>query len=436
MTHLKPALKSILVCVVLVMPGLSVAGPTTVFETGGPIRASEMNTNFSNLDQRLISIETSDNEEIAIDCAADIDAFINTVVADKTTYILTGMCNGPIWIEDRRSITIQGDGNGSKDDGIILKTGLIDPPYGALGVWDSKGIVLDNLVLSAANYVSKTYSFGDNVATLSAGNQSKISASDVDFIGGDYSVNVYAQAMLRLGAGITVTGFNRGGLSASTGALIRTHDDITVTGIVDVSTDDYINAVSTVSNGIVQIRGGGTFSAGTTTRVTDSSGFAIYPAAVWAGDNGTIQVLDDSNPTVFDGAVETGYSAAIRIHGNTTIHGVLAAYHSSTIKVDDIVQDSGEVWAGDGGYLRIESSTITPGDTDGFDDSINLYRSGRARINNSTLNLGGINISAFGFTVLNLRGTTTLGTDGVDCGEGRNVNIQNTVTSAPVICDF
>jgi hypothetical protein len=403
---------------------------------------ADISNNYSDLDQRIIDLgqlvaDQSNGipQDVALDCVADPDAFLNTPINSHTTYILTGMCNGPIWIENRRGITLKGDGVGSKNDGIILQPGLTEHPYAVLGVWDSKAIVLDDLELSAINYRSKTYSFGDNVASLSAGNQSKINASNVNFIGGDYSVEAYAQAMLRLGAGIQITGFNRAGLGASTGGLIRTHDDITVTGIVDNSTDDYINAVYAVSNGVVEIRDGGTFTAGTTTRTIDSNGFTIYPAAVWAGENGSIRVRDGINPAVFNGAVEAGYSASIRIFGNTTIHGLLAAYHGSTIRVDNIVQDSGEVWAGDNGYLRIESSTITPGDTDGSpDDSISLYRNGIARINNSILNLGGINISAYGFTVLNLRGTTNLGADGVDCGDSRNVSIFGSVTLGTVSC--
>jgi len=418
---------------------LFAAVPNT-FSAGEPAVAARINENFNDLDQRVIDLgqlvadqSNGIKVDVALDCGADADAFLNTPINSHTTYTLTGMCNGPIWIENRRKIRIQGDGVGSKNDGIILQAGLIDHPFGALGVWDSKAIRLDDLVLSAANYVSKDYGTYSNVATISAGNQSKINATNVDFIGGDWSVNVYRQAHLRLGAGNTVTGFNRTGLTADSGGLIRTMEDITVTGIVGTSTEDYITAVNATSNAIIQIRNGGTFTAGSTTRTVDSNGFAIYPAAVWVGDNATLNVSDGSNPTVFNGAVESGYSAMIRMRGST-IHGVLGVYHSSVVHMTNTTQDLGEVWVGDGGYLRVESSTITPGDTDGFAESISLYRHGRARINNSTLNLGGINASAFGFTLLQLRGTTNLGTDGVDCGESRNVSIHNTVTRGTVSC--
>jgi len=241
---------------------LFAAVPNT-FSAGEPAVAARINENFNDLDQRVIDLgqlvadqSNGIKVDVALDCGADADAFLNTPINSHTTYTLTGMCNGPIWIENRRKIRIQGDGVGSKNDGIILQAGLIDHPFGALGVWDSKAIRLDDLVLSAANYVSKDYGTYSNVATISAGNQSKINATNVDFIGGDWSVNVYRQAHLRLGAGNTVTGFNRTGLTADSGGLIRTMEDITVTGIVGTSTEDYITAVNATSNAIIQIRNG------------------------------------------------------------------------------------------------------------------------------------------------------------------------------------
>ena len=65
------------------------------------------------------------------------------------------MCNGPVWISSRDNIVIEGDATGSRDDGIILPAGLVENPYGAIGIWDSASVSLDNLTLSAENYVSQ-----------------------------------------------------------------------------------------------------------------------------------------------------------------------------------------------------------------------------------------------------------------------------------------
>ena len=165
----------------------------------------------------------------------------------------------------------------------------------------------------------------------------------------------------------------------------------------------------------------------------DSSGFTIYPASVWVSDNATLNVRNASNPAVFNGAVEAGYSAMIRMNGNAEIHGVLGAYHSSVMRLDSITMDGGEIYSGDGGYIRVESSTLTP-TSSLYSVYFELYRNGRARINNTTVNLNGTNIGVYGFSVLNLRGSTDLGTDGVDCGDGRNVSIQSSVTLGDVSC--
>jgi hypothetical protein len=409
------------------------------FSAGDPAVANHINDNFTDLDQRIIDLgvavadqSNGINQDVPLNCDDDADAFLNAPINSHTTYILTGMCNGPIWISDRSNVTIMGDASGSKDDGVILPASLLEDPFAAIGAWRAKAVTLENLTVDASNYVSKNYDFGNNVAALSAGFQSYVTVTEVDFLGGDWALDVFDLAMLRLKAGVSVTGFNRGGLNSDGGANIRVDEPITVTGIVNTSTDDYINALNAGRNGTIKINNGGTFTAGTTTETIDSQGFTIYPAAVWAGDNGSILVQDGSSPTVFNGAVESGYSATIRMRGDTTIHGVLGAYHNSVMHLTDIVQDGGEIYAGDGGYMRIESGTLTPVST--FNSAFDLYRNGRARINNSTLILGGKNISVSSFSVLNLRGTTNLGTDGIDCGDSQNVSIRNSVVHGPISC--
>ena len=267
-----------------------------------------------------------------------------------------------------------------------------------------------------------------NIAALTSGQQAYVRAENVDFLGGDFALDIYSQSQLDIREGVTVTGFNRAGLSAFSSGVIIVHEDITVSGLVDTSTEDYAQAIHASANGVVQIRNGGSFTGATTTETTDSNGFTIYPASVWISDNATLNISDSSNTAVFNGAFEAGYSAMIRVNGNTVIDGVLAAYHSSVIWMRDVTQSGGEVWAGDGGYMRVESSTLTPGDTDGYDINFELYRSGRARINNTTINLNGTNMGVWGYSVLNLRGSTSLGTDSIDCSDGRGLSIRDSVT--------
>jgi hypothetical protein len=236
---------------------------------------------------------------------------------------------------------------------------------------------------------------------------------------------VYRNAIVRLREGVSVTGFNSAGLSVFMGAHIHTEADITVTGIVGASTENSTGAISASANGTVQIRNGGTFTAGSNSQTQDLSPDDIYPAAVWAGDNGTVRVHGGSNPAVFNGAVESGYGGMVRMTGDTTIHGVIGVYHSGVMLLDGVDQDTDTIWVGDGGYLRVESGSLLP--LSFYDYPIDLYRAGRARINNTTINLGVKDITVGTYSILQLRGSTDLGGANIDCSG--LVSIRDTVTN-------
>jgi hypothetical protein len=412
------------------------------FTAGEPAVAAHMNDNFNDLDDRIIDLgvtvadqSNGINQEVALDCEEDANAFFDTPINSHTTYILTGMCNGPIWISGRSKVTIMGDESGI--NGVILQGGLTEHPYTAIGAWRSKRISLENLTVDSSNYVSKNYSFGDNVGTITAGEQSQVAVTNVHSIGGDYAVEAYSQSLLRINEGVSITGFNRAGLAASSGSVIRVHKEITVSGVVGTSTDDWGGqAISAGGNSFVQIREGGSFTGSTSSVTHDADdGQLIYPVSVWVYDNGTLNVKSGSNPAVFHSGIENGYSSMIRMEGNAIIHGIIGVYHSSVMRLNNIVQDGGDIWAGDGGYMRIESSTLTPVSIyDPANHNFSLYRAGRARVNNTTINLGDSNLNIFGLELLQLRGSTSIGTAGIECGEYWNVQIAESVTHGPVSC--
>ena len=379
----------------------------------------------NDIDTRVTTIEGGQTD-IAIDCSANANAFLITTIKNNTTYTLNGMCNGPIWIEDRKNVTIQGDATGSKDDGVILQAGLTVQPYAAIGVWQSRAITLDNLTVSAANYVSETYVFGDNVSALQVGNDSYTEVSNVDFVGGDYSVHVYNDGQLVVSSGVTITGFNLGGLTAYNHGLIRTLNDITVTGLVGTSTDDGSTALQATNNAIVEIRDGGSF-AGPTVAVQD------YRTTIWAGDNGTVRIKDGTNPTVITGGVASGTSAMIRIEGNTTITGYIAAYHLGYTRIAGTTQSGGLLEAGDGGMLRFDSSMLAPTSIPFPAFPVDIYRMGKLRATDTSFNLGGNDVVLSGFGYINLRGTTDLGGADINCHDRRLVNIRASVTNVGTI---
>jgi hypothetical protein len=429
---------SILAGVILITPGISPAvtpgsaqaAELHEFSKGKPARAAEVNENFDNLDQRLLKLESSQMSEQAIDCNSDANALLNTILQNNTSYTLSGMCNGPILIDNRRDITLKGDASGSKDDGVMLPAGLTEHPYGAVVVLKSSAIKLDNLTLSASNYVAQTYPFGENVASLSAGDQSWIDITNVDFTGGDYSVDVYNGAQLSLHQGVTVNGYNRAGLSAYNHALIRTHDDITVSGIVGASTESYPYAISAIANSIVEIRHGGSFSGASGQPIDE------YATAVWSGDNSTIRFGNSDNPTTVNGSIESAYSSMVRIDGNLTLNGALAAYHRGYIRATGVTQSGGPIYAGDAATIRTEAASLTPVNMDYPATPIDVYRQGNLRMNNTTANLGGNALSVSSFAIINLRGSTDLGGADIFCHDPNQISLQGSVTGVGNVSCF
>ena len=359
--------------------------------------------------------------EIAVNCTADANAFMGNIIQDNTTYILTGMCNGPIWIENHRNVTITGDGDGDKDDGVMLPADLVANPFGAIGAWNSQIVKLENLTVSAANYVTQTYSFGSNVSSLIAGDQSFIEVSDVDFVGGDYSVSIYNESQLNVNEGVSILDFNSAGLSAYNGSLIRTNHVTTVTGLIGGSNQTYTYAILAENNSVVEVKGGGSFSG--------ASGvpFDEYPNAVWSGDNSTIRFGVGANPTVVHGSIESAYSSMVRISGNLTLNGALAAYHRGYIRAVDIIQSNGEVYAGDAASLRIESSELSPSSTNFPCCGMEAYRQGNMRLNKTKVNVLGDDHTIYvsGFSVLDIRGEgSDLGGADISCHDANQIRIR------------
>jgi len=239
-------------------------------------------------------------------------------------------------------------------------------------------------------------------------------------------VHVYNDGMLTLREGNTVAGFNIGGLTAYNHGLIRTLDDITVTGLAGTSNQGDPNALQATNAGIVEIRNGGTF-----TGPTGDEQDPAYHTAVWASDNGTIRIKAGANPTVVNGGVASSMSAVIRVEGNTTVNGYVAAYHLGYTRIAGTTQFGGLVEAGDAGYLRFDSGFLNPS------APIDIYRMGKMRAGDTDMNIAGSEISVTGFGMLNLRRGTTLNGADISCHEPGLVSIHGSITDVGTVsCYF
>jgi hypothetical protein len=416
--------------VTFILPGLAAATPPDGVSHGKPARESIVMQRFEAMEQRLLALESGMPQQVSIDCNADVNAFLGTTIRSNTIYTLSGMCNGPIWIDNRHDIVIQGDNSGSGDDGVLLPPGLAEHPVGAIALWKSTAIRLDNLALSADNYVNQTYSFGENVAALGVAEQSWAEVADVAFSGGDFSVDVNNGAQLSLRQGVSIVGYNRAGLSAYNHGLIRTHDDISVSGIVGRSTETYPYAIVAINNSIVEITAGGNFSGASGQPVDE------YPTAVWSGDNSSIRFSNSANPTTVNGSIESAYSSMVRISGNLTLNGALASYHRGYIRATGLTQSGGPIYAGDAATIRFESSRLTPPNATFPWATLDIYRQGNLRMNDTEVNLNGNTIYVSGFGFLNLRGETDLNHANISCHDRHQISIRPSVDNVGFVNCF
>lgn len=117
---------------------------TDTYITGDTLTAGTLDNIKSAVndnDARITAIEAG-AADIAVDCTSDTNAFHNTTIQSNMTYILTGICNGPIWVGQGKNVTIQGDITGATLSG-----------SGSSGVLFMRGatVVLRNLTIDAAS---------------------------------------------------------------------------------------------------------------------------------------------------------------------------------------------------------------------------------------------------------------------------------------------
>lgn len=352
------------------------------FATGDPILASEMNANFDALDTRLLALEGSSStaQTINIDCDTDANAFANTTITDNTTYVLTGMCNGPIEVFRKRNVFIHGDATGTKDDGVMLQSGLTTNPYAAVAFWESSG-ELSNLTIDASNYVTAGSGYqwanaGALDGAVSVGQTSILRIYDTDILGGDYALNVYRSSYAKTYSNVNITGFNLAGVSASMNSHVELSDAISVIGNSS-STSSSPEVVTCGRNSHVDIKNGGTFTPATATTPDYPSSLSVY-------ENGTIRVRSGSIQAAFNERINASSGGQIRILGNTavttggidannggqvrfengTVAGGLDASDGSQIRFKNSSQSGGVVYANRNSVIRIDGSSSI--DTTGY----------------------------------------------------------------------
>ncbi len=410
MKHLNTNIKLIIVSVMAIVPGLTIAAVPHAFTSGDPIVASEMNDNFNDLDSRATSHDTGfgvhetrlnaldargnageatlidhefrivaieagntgqQGQTVAVDCIADPEALRNLAVqtvaavdgvdftfyalpGDKTTYMLTGFCNGPVSLINRRNVELIGARSDKTLDGIRLPGLITVNPFATVGVYTSN-VSIHHLTLDALNYVAGSGNpWGSGISNLSVGQGSVVKVHDTDLKGSDWGLDVWKNSYAKTYQNVTITEFNGTGAGATWGAHVELRNAITVTGRVG-TTETYPAALGVYNGGTIDFKGGGVVTPAT-------GGSAIQSYAFSAFHGSTIRVR--GNAATLQGDIESGANSTARVQDGATITGNVDVYDGSYLRMQNITQSGGYIWTGRNGTLRIDGASTV--DVTGF----------------------------------------------------------------------
>ena len=348
-------------------------------------------------DIRISAIEDGDSGtgvDTDVNCVDNPLALKNTTLTPGTTYVLTGMCDGPVRIsEPAGTYSFRGDATGIKDDGIISPPGQVeDYVFSAYGPISAS---FHNLTISGANYTSLG---GVYVTTVYVTGNSSLSLNEVDVVGGDNGVNADS-AYIAIGDGVNITGFREEGLIALNGGNIRVDDFISVTGAAN-ELGDFSVAMDATRNGSIVISGGGIFTAGT----DDGSNPDYESISMSANGNGTIRIRN-SNAVTLTGAIEAIRSSEIRIQSGGTIVGAISATDQSHVRVRNVTHSGGNITAISGSGFTARNSTLS----DNSSDWIGVQQVSTMSLRDTTVgnSSGAASINVFHHGFLSLQGAAT-----------------------------
>jgi hypothetical protein len=353
---------------------------------------------------RITAIEASVGTDIAVDCIANPLALQNTTLRPGNTYVLTGMCNGPIRLSEAAgSYNFRGDDSGTKDDGIISPPGQTEgyvfSAYGPVSV------SLENLTISGANYTSQVDAY---VTTIELTGNASAMLNDVDVVGGD--IGVWASsAYLSIGGVVNVTGFREEGLLAAYGGSIKVNDFITVQGALN-EPGDYSTAMDALRNGSIVISGGGIFSAGG----DDGTNPDYERGAMEANGNGTIRIR--KSDVTLTGSIWAGRSSEITILSGGTIAGDISASDQSHVRIQNMDHSGGSISSTNGSGFTAFNSMLNQGSNADtiYVQGASTMTLGNTDVGNSS-GIGSIEVAHHGF--LSLQGTTNLNGRIINCAD-------------------
>jgi len=359
--------------------------------------------------------------EVRVNCADNSDALKNMELYPGNTYVLTGVCDGPVSVSQRAGhYRFVGDADGDKDDGITLPPG--ETGYFTFGFYGPIHAELDNLIIDASNYSSAA----DDIwaAPVYVENGATVEISHVDVVGGDGGIFADA-AYVYIGDKVSVTDFRQTGIGSGNGGYTFISQPVTVAG-ANGEPGDYSEALSAYRNGILVVRRGGSFTAGTDDG--SNSDFERYSAI--ATDGGSLRVRNEGDIDL-DGYIGAFRLGSIRIQTGT-LNGGIWSGDQSHVRVENLQQSGGDIEAWRGSGIRADYSNLSDGTT----DPIYIGQMSTMRINGGSIdNASGTGfIETYSYGQVSLRDMADISDRNIVCSDGRSFSPGNGINIGTVDC--
>ncbi len=326
-----------------------------------------INDNAADIDSLESGIRPGDRTFINVDCDANPDVLQQPPYTDNfypyTTFIITGDCNGPFYLESDGIRIVGAEPN--RGASIVLPASAPVPGDGAVFADGAHDVRLENLTVDASAWGTFAVAGGTDAAGIYLRN-AFMRVKNVDIIGGLYGANPFRNSILRFEGTVNITEFVNAGLS------VGDHSQFNSRGQVNISTTrtdgtNYIIGVETYRQGIVDFRAG----VNVTMPAADFDN-NIFPMAITNGSQSTLQIRNSGSNNI-NGTVGLFSSSRASING-MNLTGELRVDGSSQAQVSNSTQTGGNVSVGSdnqgGSSLSVWNSTIAT--NAGNDDDIDI----------------------------------------------------------------
>ena len=242
---------------------------------------------------------------VDVDCTTNPFALvsppINGYFPDNTTYNIVGICNGPLYITED-GVRFVGAAAGAT---ILLPAGIPNAADGAVFADGAQDLRIQNLIIDASAWNS-----GANQGVESAGIYARnafVRVIDSDIIGGEYGINPFRGALVRLQGEVNITEFLNVGISAGDHSLVTTRGQVNISSSV---------TEGSFMTGIELYRGGNMdFRRGVTVNLPEPIG-NLFPQGITASDNSHLRIRQSGNVNIKGSAIISSNST-LSMQGGT-----------------------------------------------------------------------------------------------------------------------